>query len=198
MMSQPMPNAPEAEHDSLFEVSANLERVPQLTLIAALARNGVIGRDNGLPWHLPADLRFFKQTTMGKPLLMGRRTWESIGRPLPGRQMIVVSRDPAYRADGCTVAHSLEEALAGAGAASELMVIGGAVLFEQTLPLAERMYLTRVEAEMPGDVWFPDWDARRWRLDWEEAHPADSRHAYPYRFQRWERSSAPRAEPACA
>ncbi|MBL8251163.1 MAG: type 3 dihydrofolate reductase [Candidatus Competibacter sp.] len=161
----------------------------RLTLVAALARNGVIGRNNGLPWHLPADLRFFKQTTMGRPLLMGRRTWESIGRPLPGRQMIVLSRDPVYRADGITIVHSLDEALACAGEAPEIMVIGGATLFAQTLPLAERMYLTRVEAEVPGDVWFPEWDARQWRLDWEEAHPADAQHAWPYRFQRWERSS---------
>ncbi len=158
-----------------------------LTLIAALARNGVIGRDNQLPWHLPADLRFFKQTTMGKPLLMGRRTWEAIGRPLPGRRMIVLSRDPGCHAPGCVVAHSLEEALAIAGAVPEIMVIGGAMLYRQTLPLAGRLYLTRVDADAPGDAWFPDWNERDWRLIWEEAHPADGDHAWPYRFQRWER-----------
>jgi hypothetical protein len=97
-----------------------------LALIAALARNRVIGRDNRLPWHLPADLRFFKRTTMGKPLLMGRRTWESIGRPLPGRRMIVLSRDPGYQAPGCTVARSLDEAVEIAGTVPEIMVIGGA------------------------------------------------------------------------
>ncbi len=159
-----------------------------LTLIAALARNRVIGRDNRLPWHLPADLRFFKQTTMGKPLLMGRRTWESIGRPLPGRRMIVLSRDPAYHASGCTVARSLDEALEMAGATAEPMVIGGATLYRQTLPQAERLYLTVVEADIPGDAWFPEWDARDWRLVWEEAHPADAKHVWPYRFQRWERT----------
>ena len=158
-----------------------------LTLIAALDCNRVIGRDGRLPWHLPADLRFFKQVTMGKPLLMGRRTWESIGRPLPGRDMIVLSQNPAYRAHGITVVHSLDQALEVAAAAPEIMVIGGAVLFAQTLPLAERMYLTQVEAEIPGDVWFPDWDPQPWRLDWEERHPADAGHAWPYRFQRWER-----------
>ncbi|MEZ5580289.1 MAG: type 3 dihydrofolate reductase [Candidatus Competibacteraceae bacterium] len=157
------------------------------TLIAALARNRVIGRDNRLPWHLPADLRFFKQVTMGKPLLMGRRTWESIGRPLPGRRMIVLSRDPAYHVPGCTVARSLDEALAIAGAATEPMVIGGATLYRQTLPQAERLYLTLVEADVPGDAWFPEWDARDWRLVWEEANPADAKHVWPYRFQRWER-----------
>ncbi len=159
----------------------------QLALIAALTRNRVLGRHNRLPWRLPADLRFFKQTTMGKPLLMGRRTWESIGRPLPGRSMIVLSHDPAYRADGITVVGSLEAALALAGTAAEIMVIGGAVLFEQTLPLAQRLYLTRIEAEILGDVWFPDWNPQHWRLAWEEVHPADVEHAWPYRFQRWER-----------
>ena len=159
-----------------------------LALIAALARNRVIGRDTRLPWRLPADLRFFKQTTMGKPLVMGRRTWESIGRPLPGRRMIVLSRDPAYQAPGCMVARSLEEAVELAGAVPEIMVIGGAMLYRQTLPRAARLYLTLIEAEIPGDAWFPEWNARDWRLVWEEAHPADADHAWPYCFQRWERA----------
>ncbi len=161
--------------------------IPQLTLIAALAHNRVIGRENRLPWRLPADLRFFKQTTMGKPLLMGRRTWESIGRPLPGRRMIVLTGHPGYSAPGCTVAHSLDEALTLAGPVAEIMVIGGAALYAQTLPLAARLYLTLVEADIPGDVWFPEWNRPDWRLEWEEAHPADVDHAWPYRFQRWER-----------
>ncbi len=147
----------------------------------------MIGRDNRLPWRLPADLRFFKQTTMGKPLLMGRRTWESIGRPLPGRRMIVLTGHPGYSAPGCTVAHSLDEALTLAGPVAEIMVIGGAALYAQTLPLAARLYLTVVEADIPGDVWFPEWNRLDWRLEWEEAHPADADHAWPYRFQRWER-----------
>lgn len=159
----------------------------RLTLIAALARNGVIGCNNRLPWRLPADLRFFQQTTMGKPLLMGRRTWESIGRPLPGRRMIVLSGHPGYRAAGCTVAGALPEALTLAGDAPELMVIGGATLYEQTLPLADRLVLTRIEAEIPGDVWFPAWAEQDWRLVWEEAHAADAEQVWPYRFQRWER-----------
>ncbi len=160
-----------------------------LTLIAAMARNRVIGRNNRLPWRLPADLRFFKQTTMGKPLVMGRRTWESIGRPLPGRRMMVLSRIPGYSALGCEVAASLDEALNLAGDAPELMVIGGAALYTQTLPLAGRLVLTRIEAEIPGDVWFPIWDERDWRLDWEESHSADADQAWPYRFQRWEREA---------
>ena len=162
--------------------------ISPLTLIAALARNRVIGRDNRLPWHLPADLRFFKRTTMGKPLLMGRRTWESIGRPLPGRRMIVLSRDSDYQVPGCAVARSLDEAVELAGAVPEIMVVGGATLYQQTLPRAERLYLTRVEADVPGDAWFPEWSERDWRLVWEEAHPADVDHAWPYRFQRLERA----------
>ena len=160
---------------------------PPLALIAALARNRVIGFNNRLPWHLPADLRFFKQTTMGKPLLMGRRTWESIGRPLPGRRMIVLSRDPGYQAPGCAVAGSLAAALEIAGAVPEIMVIGGALLYAQTLPLAARLYLTRVDVDVPGDAWFPEWEGRDWRLVAEEMHSADAEHAWPYRFQRWER-----------
>jgi dihydrofolate reductase len=160
---------------------------PSLALIAALARNRVIGRDNRLPWHLPADLRFFKQTTMGKPLLMGRRTWESIGRPLPGRRMIVLSRDPGYQAPGCAVARSLDEAVDLAGSVAEVMVIGGATVYRQALLRAGRLYLTRVEADVPGDAWFPEWNEQDWRLVWEEPHPADAEHVWPYRFQRWER-----------
>lgn len=163
----------------------------QLVLIAALARNRVIGRDNRLPWHLPADLRFFKRTTMGKPLLMGRRTWESIGRPLPGRRMIVLSRDPAYQAPGGAVARSLDEAREIAGTVPEIVVIGGASLYAQTLPLAECMYLTLVDADVPGDAWFPDWNSLEWKQVWEEAHPADADHAWPYQFQRWERARLP-------
>lgn len=160
---------------------------PRVTLIAALARNRVIGRDNRLPWRLPADVRFFKQTTMGKPLLMGRHTWESIGRPLPGRRMIVLSRIPGTWAAGCTMAGSLDEAVMLAGDVPEIMVIGGAAVYEQTLLLAGRLYLTRIEAEIVGDVRFPEWDERDWRLDWEESHSADVEHVWPYRFQRWER-----------
>lgn len=163
--------------------------IPQLTLIAALAHHRVMGRDNRLPWRLPADLRFFKQTTMGKPLLMGRRTWESIGRPLPGRWMIVLTGQPGYSAPGCAVARSLEEALMLAGAVAEIMVIGGATLYAQTLPLASRLHLTVIDAEIPGDVRFPEWNPQDWRLDWEEAHPADAENAWPYRFQHWQRSA---------
>lgn len=179
--------ADEGKLNAFGKIQANADTMPQLTLVAAVARNGVIGRKNDLPWHLPADLRFFKNTTLDKPLLMGRRTWQSIGRPLPRRQMIVLTHDRGYRPEGCTVAHSLGEALTAAGDAPEIMVIGGAVLFKQTLPLAQRMYLTQVEADVPGDTWFPDWNPAEWQLVWEEAHSADEKHAWPFRFQRWER-----------
>lgn len=162
-----------------------------LTLIAALTAQRVIGRANRLPWHLPADLRFFKQTTMGKPLLLGRRTWESIGRPLPGRTMLILSHDPDYQAAGCQVAHSLPAALSALDNAPEIMVIGGATLYAQTLPYAHRLYLTVIAANLCGDAYFPDWQSDDWHLDWQQAHPADARHAYPYCFQRWERSTPP-------
>lgn len=158
-----------------------------LSLIVALARNRVIGRAGRLPWRLPEDLKFFRRMTVGKPVLMGRRTFESIGRPLPERQNIVLSRDPAYRAEGCQVVQSLGAALAVASPATEVMVIGGAMLYARTLPQAERLYLTLVEAEVAGDVYFPAFDWRAWREDWREEHPADERHAYPYTFLRLER-----------
>lgn len=154
----------------------------RVALVVAMADNGVIGRDNGLPWRLPADLQHFKALTMGKPVVMGRRTWESIGRPLPGRHNIVVSRDPAYSAPGCTVVHSVPAALEVAADAPEVMVIGGAQLYRETLDRAERIYLTRVRAEVEGDTRFPDLDADRWRELSRESHQADERNQYDYDF----------------
>ena len=153
-----------------------------LSLIVAMARNRVIGLANRLPWHLPADLQFFKRTTLGKPILMGRRTFESLGRPLPGRTNIVLTGRPDYQTQGCIVVHSLTKALAAAGPADEVMVIGGASLYTQTLARAERIYLTLVEAEPQGDVWFPELERGAWREVWREDHPADAQHAYPFSF----------------
>ncbi len=153
-----------------------------LSLIVAMARNRVMGLANRLPWHLPADLQFFKRTTLGKPILMGRRTFESLGRPLPGRTNIVLTDRPDYQAQGCIVVHSLTKALAAAGPADEVMVIGGASLYAQTLAQAERIYLTLVEAEPQGDVRFPELERGAWREVWREEHPADARHAYPFSF----------------
>ena len=160
----------------------------RLALVAALAENRVIGRDNQLPWRLSADLKHFKSLTMGKPIIMGRRTWESIGRPLPGRINIVVTRDSAYRADGCQVVHSIDSALAAAGDAEEVMVIGGAGLYRQTLDRADRLYLTRVKAEVNGDTFFPEFDPLQWHEVDCESHRADDNNEYDYDFVVLERT----------
>ncbi len=155
-----------------------------LTLVVAVARNGVIGKDNGLPWRLPEDLKHFKRTTLGKPCIMGRKTWESIGaRPLPGRPNIVVTRDTGYQAEGATVAHSLEAALQAAQPAEEIMLIGGAQLFAQAMTDAHRIVLTEVHAEPEGDTHFPPFDEGDWTEVWREDHGADERHTYPYAFR---------------
>ncbi len=157
------------------------------SLVVAMARNRVIGRDNALPWRLPEELAHFKRVTMGHPIVMGRRTWESIGRPLPGRQNIVVTRTPGYAAPGCTVVGSLEEAWQAAGDVSEVCVIGGTTLFEETLPIAERIHLTEVEAEVAGDTWFPEFDRSQWSEREVARYPADARHAYPFRILQLDR-----------
>lgn len=135
---------------------------PRVSIIAAVARNGVIGRNNHLPWHLPEDLKRFRALTMGHHVVMGRKTWESIGRVLPGRTMVVVSRDPSYRAAGCLTAGSLEAGIGLCGDDPEVFVIGGAEIYREALPLATRMYLTRIEEEIAGDTWFPEFRNEEW------------------------------------
>ncbi len=144
----------------------------QISIIAAMAENGVIGRDGQLPWHLKADLQRFKRLTMGHTIIMGRKTWESIGRPLPGRRMVVVTRQNGYQAEGVQVAASLDDALALARLAGdeEAFIIGGAEIYRLALPLADRLYLTRVLAPVEGDTTFPEFDASHWRL--VESEPA--------------------------
>ena len=150
-----------------------------VALIVAAADNGVIGRNNALPWDLPADLAHFKRQTMGKPILMGRKTFESIGRPLPGRTNIVITRDESYAAEGVRVVHSLEDAISLAedialiDGAEELVVIGGAEIYEASLALAQRIYLTRVHASPMGDAYFPDLDGARWQVTARESHDAE-------------------------
>ena len=156
-------------------------------LVVAMARNGVIGRNNQLPWRLPADLAFFKRVTMGHPVIMGRRTYESIGKPLPGRLNIVVSANPDYRARGCTVVHSMREAYAAAGDAPEVSIIGGSAIFEAALPEADVIYLTEVGADVEGDVFFPPFDRTQWRETELERHAPDERHAHPFRILKLER-----------
>ena len=152
------------------------------SLVVAVARNGVIGRDNALPWRLPVDLAHFKKVTMGHPIVMGRRTYESIGKPLPGRKNIVLTHNHAYEAPGCVVVNTLDDAWKAAAGADEVCVIGGTTLFEESLPIADVIHLTEVEADVAGDTYVPDFDRSEWREREVSRHPADERHAYPIRI----------------
>ncbi len=154
----------------------------KISLVVAVAENGVIGRGNTLPWHLPADLKFFKRVTLGHPILMGRTTYQAIGRPLPGRLNLVLSRQPSLRIEGCTVVGDVEAAIAASGAAEELMVIGGAEVYRETMDRAERIYLTRVHAAIEGDTFFPPLEPALWKQIAAQRHEADERHAYAYSF----------------
>lgn len=159
----------------------------RVTIIAAVAANGVIGRDNALPWRLPEDLRRFKRLTTGHVVVMGRKTFESLGRPLPGRRNIVVSRNPQYRPAGAEVAADLFAALRLAADEAEVFVIGGGEVFREALRLADRLELTLVEAEVEGDTTFPPVDEAEWSLAAESTHPADAGHAYACTFRTYER-----------
>jgi dihydrofolate reductase len=164
-----------------------------VALIVAAAENGVIGRDNALPWHLPRDLQYFKRMTLGKPVIMGRRTYDEIGRPLPGRRNFVVSRQREYSPQGVTVNESLDAALESAAAQAfidgveEVMVIGGAQLYELALPVADRLYLTRVHAEIRGDTVFPEVDWDNWVTRSAERVNADEQNAFDLSFLCYER-----------
>jgi dihydrofolate reductase len=153
-----------------------------ISLVVAMARNRVIGRDNTLPWRLPEDLKHFKAVTLGKPVLMGRKTFESIGKPLPGRTNLVLTRDRGWKSEGAVVVHSVEEALQRSGAASELAGIGGAEVFQQLIPLATRIYLTRVEADVRGDTFFPPLEDSQWMEVDSRRFAADERNAYDMTF----------------
>lgn len=159
----------------------------RLTLIAAVADDRVIGRSNSLPWYLPADLRRFKRLTTGHTVIMGRKTYESMGRPLPDRRNLAISSSKDFRPAGVTVVPSMEDALKLAKDDGEVFVIGGARVFEAALPVADRLELTRVHAAIPGDVYFPPMNPADWTLVSEEKHPADDRNQYPYSFQTFDR-----------
>jgi dihydrofolate reductase len=165
----------------------------RLAAIVAVAENGVIGRNNALPWHLPGDLAYFRRVTMGKPIVMGRRTWESLGKPLPGRTNIVISRQPGYRAEGARVVASLDAALELAQAialhdgAEELLVIGGAAIYAEAMPCLQRLYLTRVHAKVPGDALLSGLDLSQWREVSREFHAAGDINPYDYSFIVYER-----------
>lgn len=154
----------------------------KISLILAVSENDVIGKDNALPWRLPADLKYFKAVTLGKPVLMGRKTWDSLGKPLPGRLNIVISRQADLQLPGAVVAPSMNEAMRAAGSAEELMIIGGAEIFREALPRADRIYLTRVHAHIEGDVFFSALNPTEWREASREDYAADERHAYAYSF----------------
>ena len=155
---------------------------PIISLIWAMAENRVIGRDNRLPWHLSADLKHFKELTLGKPILMGRKTWESLPGLLPNRAHFVLTRDKSYQAAGCSVVHSIDDLLAAVNDSHEVMVMGGALLYQQMLPLAGRLYITLVHAKVDGDAYFPDFDSSLWLLMEREDHPADEKNDHAYSF----------------
>jgi len=155
---------------------------PRLTLIVARARNGVIGASGGLPWRLPEDLAFFKRTTMGHPIVMGRKTWESIGRPLPGRRSVIVTRDRNFVAAGAEVVHSLEEAIQRCAGTEEIFVIGGAQLYAEALSRADRLLLTEIDADFEGDTFMPVAAAERWAEAGREHHPATDTREYGFDF----------------
>ena len=157
------------------------EGAPQIVFVVAVARNGVIGRDNKLPWRLKADLAHFKATTMGRPILMGRKTWESLGRPLPGRRNLVVTRDADYAAPGAEVFSDIDTALHAVGS-DKVCVIGGAELFRQLMDRVDLLVLTEVQADVPGDVYFPEYDRGEFVETRRESHPADPQNEYPFDF----------------
>lgn len=151
-----------------------------LTLIAAVARNGTIGKDNALPWRLSADLKRFKALTTGHPILMGRKTWESLGRPLPGRHNIVITRNAAYRAEGGTVVNSIDAAITAASGDAEAFVIGGEEIYRLALPLADRLQLTEIGSDFAGDAVFPAFDRSQWRESFREAHVDENGLSYAF------------------
>ena len=162
---------------------------PRISIIVAMARNRVIGANGAIPWHLPGELKRFKALTLGHHIIMGRRTWESIGRLLPGRTTVIVTRQPGYAAPGAKIVHSLDAAIAACGADAETFVIGGAELYAQALPRAGRLYLTVVDADVAGDTLMPDYAPDDWRAVSSDSFPADEHHRYAYRCTVYERSA---------
>lgn len=159
-----------------------------ISLIAAWDENGVIGNKGAMPWHLPADLKHFKALTLGKPILMGRRTFEAIGKPLPGRRNLVLTRSADFEADGVEVFYTLDDAFWACADCDEIMVIGGGELYRQALPMADRLYLTRIHAELDGDTFFPDFDESQWKLVEETRRESDARNAYALSFRTFMRN----------
>jgi dihydrofolate reductase len=154
-----------------------------ISLIWAMDDNAVIGKDNQLPWHLPEDLKFFKKTTMGHPIAMGRKTHDSIGRPLPGRENIIITRNKDYSSDGCTVLNSVDELIQySKDQNKEIFVIGGAEIFKEVFPSADRLYITKIYHSFDGDTFFPKIDMDQWKLEFKEPGIKDEKNPYDYEF----------------
>lgn len=158
-----------------------------ISLIAAMGKNRVIGKDNSLPWKLPEDMKRFRELTAGKPVVMGRKTFESIGKPLPNRKNIILTRDKNYKADGCIVVHSVDDALNATKESNEVMIIGGANIYGQFLPIANKMYLTLIDADFEGDAYFPEYDKSEWGEVKREEHKNDN---FRFVFAEMERTSS--------
>jgi len=158
-----------------------------LSMIVATANNRIIGKDNDMPWHLPADLQYFKKITLGKPIIMGRKTFESIGRPLPGRRNIVISRDANYVVDGVDTVNSIEDALGLVDGVDEAMVIGGGAIYKHCIDAAKRLYITHIEADIDGDTQFPEYDLNVWKQISSEVRLADEKNKYELNFCVYER-----------
>ncbi len=168
-----------------------MNKTPLISIIAAMDEGRVIGSENKLPWRLPADLQHFKKLTVGKPIIMGRKTWESLPGLLPDRPHIVITGNQGYQAEGCQVVHSIEQALEAAGPVDEVMVVGGANLYQQMLDSADRLYLTQVHTRVKGDAFFPCYAAEQWREVERVLHRADERNAFDYTFLTLERAHQP-------
>jgi len=165
----------------------------KISAIVAASTNNVIGKNGGLPWRLPEDLKRFKAITMGKPMIMGRATWDSIGRALPGRQNIVMTRQKNFIAEGCDVVATVDDAITVAGGAEEVMIIGGGQLYRQLLPRTDRIYLTRVHANIDGDTYFPELDDGEWQVVAEENFPVTAERKYAFDILTMDRAWSPNA-----
>ena len=163
-----------------------------ISFIVAASTNNVIGKNNQLPWSLPNDMKFFKNTTWAMPVLMGRKSFESLGKPLPGRLNVVITRQNDWKPEGASVVHSVEDAIKVAAAAdyNETFIIGGGEIFKEAMSVADKIYLTRVDVTLEGDAFFPAMNPKEWLMVSEQSFPSDEKHAYAYHFQLWERNKA--------
>lgn len=160
-----------------------------LTIIAAMSENRVIGRDNDLAWHLPDDLKRFKELTKGHHVIMGRKTFESVGKPLPGRTNIIVTNQKEYKAPGCIIVHTLKEAIQKAENDKQPYIIGGGKIYDQALPLCDTLEITHIHAQVEGDTYFPEVDTSKWQIVAKESHPADDKHEFAFDFLTYQRVS---------